>query len=61
VARITAFETGSTLSEEELPKYEAALKYVADVHATALASARKALDKEELEFGQTLGNFASES
>lgn len=61
VARITAFETGSTLSEEELAKYEAALKYVADVHATALASARKALDKEELEFGQTLGNFASES
>ena len=61
VARITAFETGSTLGEEELPKYEAALKYVADVHATALASARKALDKEELEFGQTLGNFASES
>ena len=61
VARITAFETGSTLGEEELAKYEAALKYVADVHATALASARKALDKEELEFGQTLGNFASES
>jgi hypothetical protein len=61
VARITAFETGSTLGEEELQKYEAALKYVADVHATALASARKALDKEELEFGQTLGNFASES
>ncbi|WP_310609205.1 hypothetical protein [Limnohabitans sp.] len=61
VARITAFDTGSTLGEEEQAKYEAALKYVADVHATALASARKALDKEELEFGQTLGNFASES
>lgn len=54
-ARIAVLQT--EMPEDQRPKFEAALKHVAEVYASALASAERHYLKEQVVFAQTLGSF----
>ena len=54
-ARITVLQT--EMPEDQRPKFEAALKHVAEIYASALASAERHYLKEQVVFAQTLGSF----
>ena len=54
-ARIAVLQT--EMPEDQRPKFEAALKHVAEIYASALASAERHYLKEQVVFAQTLGSF----
>ena len=45
------------MPEDQRPKFEAALKHVAEVYASALASAERNYLKDQVVFAQTLGAY----
>ena len=54
-ARIAVLQV--EMPEDQRPKFEAALKHVAEVYASALASAERNYLKDQVVFAQTLGAF----
>lgn len=54
-ARITVLQLD--MPEEQRPKFEAALRHVAEVYASALSSAERNYLKDQVVFAQTLGSF----
>jgi hypothetical protein len=56
-ARMKAIEVMNSLSEDERPKYEAALRHVAEVYGSALESAERHYNKDLVVFSSTLGAF----
>lgn len=54
-ARIAVLQV--EMSEDQRPKFEAALAHVAEVYASALASAERHYLKDQVIFAQTLGAF----
>lgn len=56
-ARMEAINVLNALDEEERPKYEAALRHVAEVYGSALESAERHYNKDLVVFSQTLGAF----
>jgi hypothetical protein len=54
-ARIGVLQT--EMSEDQRPKFEAALRHVAEVYASALETAERRYLKEQVVFAQTLGAF----
>ena len=54
-ARIAVLQV--EMPEDQRPKFEAALKHVAEVYASALASAEWNYLKDQVVFAQTLGAF----
>jgi len=54
-ARITVLQL--EMPEDQRPKFEAALRHVAEVYAAALSSAERNYLKDQVVFAQTLGSF----
>ena len=54
-ARIAVLQV--EMPEDQRPKFEAALKHVAEVYASALASAERNYLKDQVVFAQTLGAY----
>jgi hypothetical protein len=55
--RITLFEVAQDIPEDQRPKYDAALGFVAESYETALARAERDLGKERTTFEKSLGAY----
>lgn len=59
--RITLFETMQNITEEERPKFEAALAHVGEFYVQALQQAEKLVSKERTVFDKSLGAYTPEA
>ncbi len=59
--RIALFETMQNITEEERPKFEAALAHVGEFYVQALQQAEKLVSKERTVFDKSLGAYTPEA